>query len=150
MKRLALTLATVCFIFVACNNQQKATPVDENQPKQECKNQKDGQHQGCKEMTEEQKATCEAWKNWDNQTPEKKAELVAKRKECIDKRMAEQEARQAEMKAKRDEFKAKWANFDKLDINAKKALIDEFSQCCKHQGDMRHEGCQGKPDGCKK
>jgi len=44
MKRIALTLATVCFIFVACNNQQEATPVDENQPKHECQHKKDGQH----------------------------------------------------------------------------------------------------------
>ena len=44
--------------------------------------------------------------------------------------MAEMDAREAEMKAKREEFKAKWANFDQLDIEGQKALIDEFG-CCK-------------------
>ena len=153
MKRIALTLATVCFIFVACNNQQEATPVDENQPKHECQHKKDGQHKPCKEMTEEQKAMCEAWKNWDDQTPEKKAELIAKKKECIDKKIAEQEAKEAEMKAKKEEFKAKWANFDKLDIDAKKALIDEFTQCHRHHKrdcGMKHEGCKAKKEECKK
>ena len=46
--------------------------------------------------------------------------------------MAEMDAREAEMKAKREEFKAKWANFDQLDIEGQKALIDEFG-CCKQK-----------------
>ena len=151
MKKLTLAIAALSFVLVSCNNQPKPEQAVGNQPKQECENQK-GQHKCCKDMSEEQKAMFEAWKDWDNQTPEKKAELIAKRKECIDKKIVEQETREAEMKVKKGEFKAKWANFDKLDIEAQKVLIDEFRNCMhpRHDGDMNREGCRKDTTPCKK
>ena len=149
MKKIALALATLSFIFASCNNPKESAAVEETPAQQECQHKKDGENKHCKEMTEEQKARCEAWKNWEEQTPEKKAEMIAERKACIDKKIADQETRAAEMKAKREEFKTKWANFDKLDMEAQKALIDEFHSCHKKcYGDKKHECTHEKSD-CK-
>lgn len=166
MKKVSVLFGVVCFIFAACSNPQQTTKQDENQPKEECKKMEGGPEH-CKDMTPEQKAACEAWKNWENQTPEQKATLIAERKAKIDKKMAEMEAKEAEMKAKREEFKAKWAKFDKLDIEAQKALIDEFismhhkpcfkpeggcsnKPCCKHQEGTPNKPCPEHKEGCKK
>ena len=153
MKKLSVVLGAICFIFAACSNPQQTPTQDENQQKQECQK-KEGDHKCCNEMTPEQKAACEAWKNWENQTPEKKAELITARKAKIDKKMAEMEAREAEMKVKKEEFKAKWATFDKLDIEAQKALIDEFcalhhKPCCGPKEEGANKPCCKSKEECK-
>ena len=137
MKKLAVLMSVFCFVFVACNNNQK-TPATEETTEQ-CEKKCEGKHD-CK-MTEEQKADMEAWKNWDNQTAEKKEELVAKRKACIDKKMAEKSEKcDAEKKeqcpekeAKCAEMKAKFDNWNNLTIDEKKVLLDEMQpkKCCK-------------------
>ncbi len=140
MKKLAVLISICCFVFVACNNNPSvpdpnAVSVDSTaQCAKKCEGKKECQ------MTEEQKADMEAWKNWDNQTAEKKEELVAKRKACIDKKMAEKSEKcDAEKKeqcpekeAKCAEMKAKFDNWNNLTLDEKKALLDEMS-CCKQK-----------------
>jgi hypothetical protein len=142
MKKLAVLISVFCFIFVACNNNQPAPATEE--PTEQC-DKKHGEKE-C-QMTEEQKADMEAWKNWDNQTTEKKEELVAKRKACIDKKMAEKSEKcDAEKKeqcpekeAKCAEMKAKFDNWNNLTLDEKKALLDEMQpkKCCKEGGDKK-------------
>lgn len=130
------------FFFASCGN-KAAAPADP--VKEECQ-----QEKCCKELTEEQKAEMEAWKDWDNQTDEKKAELIGMRKACIEEKMGKCDAAKEECPekaAKCAEFKAKWDNFDNLTIDEQKALIDEFG-CCKKEGekcckDEQKEECQG-------
>lgn len=145
MKRLTATLAILFFITAACTNaQDKKETTEQSENQAECQHhKKEGEHKNCKEMSPEQKANCEAWKDWDNQTPEKKAELIAYKKEKINEKMAEMKAKREEFKAKREEFKAKWANFDQLDIEGQKALIDEFG-CCKQKNHCKHHEGENK------
>ncbi|NLJ82231.1 MAG: hypothetical protein GX330_03800 [Bacteroidales bacterium] len=144
MKKLSILLGVATFLFVACSNPQETTTQDENQAKHECQK-KEKRHECCKEMTVEQKERCDAWKDWENQTPEKKAELITSKKEYIEGKLAKMEAKEAERKAKKDEFKEKWANFDNLDIEAQKNLIDEFkATCCKSKCGHKHKKCQDK------
>jgi hypothetical protein len=132
MKKLAVLISVCCFVFASCNNKPAPEQVDEVAP-ETCEAKKE-----CCQMTEEQKADMAAWKDWDNQTIEKKEELVAKCKACIDKKMAEKkeqcdaEKTEAcpEKKAKCEEMKAKFDNWDNLTLDEKKALLDEMS-CCK-------------------
>ena len=151
MKKLAMLISVCCFVFVSCNNQPAQAPEESTEHKCE------GHKKCCKELTEEQKADMEAWKNWDSQTTEKKEELVAKRKECIDNRMAKkQEKCDAEKKeecpakaAKCAEMKAQFENWDNLTLDEKKALLDEMpccgkKQCCKGGN---KKGCEKKCEG---
>ncbi|MDR2010504.1 MAG: hypothetical protein LBQ22_08475 [Bacteroidales bacterium] len=154
MKKLIYLLLPI-FLFVACNNNQKAKETTEETQKceqEEKKCCKDGEKKCCKELTEEQKAEMEAWNNWDSQTDEKKAELVENRKACIDKMMAEK-AEKCEGKEGKEEcpkkaekcaeLKAKMDNWDNLTIDEKKVLLDEFAPKCHKDG----EGCKGHKDG---
>ncbi|MDR1758400.1 MAG: hypothetical protein LBR51_05540 [Bacteroidales bacterium] len=133
MKKIMMIAVAAMFVFASCGNKPKADEVvAEGTPQEEtpC----------CKEMTEEQKADCADWKNWENLTPERQDELLLKSKECIDKKMAEcaekcegkEEPACPEAKAKCEAFKASWENWENLEKEAKKALIDEFrANCCK-------------------
>lgn len=168
MKRALLTLVTIGLLaaLTSCGGTDK--PKDAaKETKTECADKKDSacckeKKEGCcKELTEEQKADMAAWNDWDNQTPEKKQELVTKRKECIDKRMAEKkekcEAKEGEEKKecpeaakKCAEFKAKWDNWANLTIDEQKALIDECTACCKKacekkEGECKHDHGHDKP-----
>ena len=148
MKKLAVLVSALCFVFVGCNCNAPATePTTEDSTK--CEGKKE-----CCQMTEEQKADMEAWNDWDNQTAEKQAELVAKRKACIDKKMAEKaekcdatkEEQCPEKKAKCEEMKAKWDKWETLTIDEQKALLDEMKccgkkKCCK-EGDKKE--CEKK------
>ncbi|MDR3047572.1 MAG: hypothetical protein LBU51_08190 [Bacteroidales bacterium] len=160
MKKLWMVAVVCAFVFASCGN--KAPKTEENQTcdqtEQKC----------CKEMTEEQKADCAAWKDWDNQTDEAKAQLVEKFKTCIDTKMAEAkkccEAKKdgadkkectekkecPEKAAKCAEFKAKWDNWENLTIDEKKALIDQKMECCKAKCDKEKKGCcdKEKKGGC--
>jgi hypothetical protein len=152
MKKLLALLVASFVLFSCCNNAKK----------DECKNKKE-----CCEMTEEQKADLAAWNDWDNQTDEKKAELVEKYKNCIDqkakcckkdgekkecckkdgekKECCKKELTEEQKKAC-EEFKAKWENWDNLTINEKKALLDQKMECCK----AKKECCKAKKECCKK
>jgi hypothetical protein len=155
MKKLVVLIGLVCFVFTACNNKTTQTeePQQEPQQEQKCEEQKGC----CSEMTEEQKAEMEAWKDWDNQTDERKAELVASGKACLDKMMAEKksccEQKEGEEKkecckdkeAKCAEMKAKFDNWDNMTVEEKKALLDGVAACCKEkcckEGEKKEEGC---------
>ena len=84
MKKLMLLIAAACFVFVSCNNKpaEEQVATEENTEVTE-------EHHCCHEMTEEQKAFKADWENWENQTAERKTELIAQAKECFDKKMAE-------------------------------------------------------------
>jgi len=152
MKKLAVLVSALCFVFVGCNCNAPATEPTETEDSTKCEGKQECQ------LTEEQKAEIAAWEDWANQTPEKKAELVANRKACIDKKMAEKaekcdatEEQCPEKKAKCEEMKAKLANWDKLDVEAKKALLDEMKPCCKDkkcckEGEKKEceKKCEGK------
>lgn len=138
MKKLFLLAAACCFLFTSCCRCDKnAAPAEcPDSLKKECHMK--GDKPCCKEMTEEQKAEMEAWKNFDSLTAEEQENLVNKRKEAIDQMKAEKEAKEKEMAEKKAAFEAKWANWDKLTTAEKKALLDEMP-CC-------HKPCMG-PDG---
>lgn len=161
MKKLLALAAVCCFLLASCCNCNKnAAPAEcPDSTKTECASKAD-KKPCCKEMTEEQKAECEAWKNFDSLTAEEQENLVNKRKAAIDQKRAEKEAKEKEIAEKKAAFEAKWANWDQLTTAEKKALLDEMSQChrkcnkpCKntkcHHGDKecKKEGCD-KP--CKK
>jgi hypothetical protein len=147
MKKLMMIAVAGLFLFASCGNKtQEAAPAEEPQQK-ECQK---GDSPCCKEMNPEQKADCEAWKNWDSQTAEKKQELITKRKECVHKMIVEREAKKAEMEAKMADYKAKLATWDKLTVDQQKALIEEFDalSCHKMQGD-KPGCCKEEKEGCK-
>jgi len=164
MKKLMLFIAAACFVFVSCNNKpaEETVATEENTEVTE-------EHHCCHEMTEEQKAFKADWENWENQTEERKAELVAKAKECFDQRMAEFEAhkaeceankpeceakkaeceaKKAECEAKKAEMDSKLANWDNMTLEEQKAFLDEVAPCCHGPKGPHHEGCckgEGKP-----
>lgn len=146
MKKLMIVAIAGLFFFASCGNKAKETAVVEPVQQEECQN---ADKPCCKEMTEEQKADMEAWKNWDNQTAEKKQELLNKRKENIDKAMAEMNA-QGEVPVEFTEFQTKWNNWGNLSVDEQKTLVEEFKgncaskcgkdkACCK-EGENK-EGC---------
>ena len=124
MKKLMLLIAAACFVFVSCNNKsaEETVATEEN-------TEVAAEEQHCCQMTEEQKAFKADWENWENQTEERKAELIAKAKECFDKRMAECEAHKAECEAKNGEIEKVMANWDNMTIEEQKAFLGEG--CCK-------------------
>ena len=137
MKKLFVIVCACGLIFTGCKNKEVTEETTEPVAPQE--EQMDPEMEKCKAM-------CEAWQNWDQQTDEMKAELIADRKAKI----TEQEARKAECEAKKAEFEAKkaefektwaenWAKFDELSIDEQKALIDNYMMfnCPKH-------GCKGE------
>jgi len=143
MKKLWMIAIAGVFFFASCCNKPKEVATEQGEEQTE-------ETKCCKELTEEQKAAMAAWEDWDNQTPEKKAELVANAKECIDKKMAEHaekhDGEQKEMCPEKAEkcaaFKAKWEKWDELNIEEQKALIDEKMEFC-------HKNCEKKEaEGC--
>lgn len=143
MKKLFVVLGAMAFVFASCSNPKETAVQEETQATHECQ-QKEKKHNHCKEMCAEKKASCEAWKDWENQTAEKKAELIAAEKQRINEKIAKCEAREAEIKVKKDEFKAKWSKIDQLDIEAQKALIDEYGSWRKKPCDKNKTNCCNK------
>lgn len=143
MKKLSVMAVALCFVFASCNKKQDVvaieTPVEE--PQQE--------EQVNPEMAAA-KAMCEAWHNWDQQTQDKKIELIADRKAKITK-MEACKAKKAEFESQKTEFEKtwtdKWTNFDNLEIEEQKALIDNYMkfnrpECCnKGEHHEHHEAC---------
>lgn len=143
MKKLFVVLGAMSFVFASCSNPQETAVQEETQAKHECQQNKN-QHSNCNEMSAEQKSCCETWKDWENLTSEKKVELIAVQKQKINEKIANCEAREAEVKAKKEEFKTKWSKFDQLDIEAQKALINEY-------GSWHKKPChKSKTDSCNK
>lgn len=152
MKKLMLLIAATCFVFVSCNNK----PAEETVATEE-NTEVAAEEQHCCQMTEEQKSFKADWENWENQTEERKAELIAKAKECFDKRMAECEAHKAECEANKPECEAKkaeceakkaeiekvMANWDNMTIEEQKTFFDENAPCCKG-----HKCCKEAKEGC--
>lgn len=141
MKKLLMIVVAGLFVFSSCGNNKTAeTVTTETTVQEECTQ---GEKGCCKEMTEEQKADMEAWKNWDNQTAEKKQELLAKRKEMIDQKMAEKgecqkEGCSEECKTRNAELKAKMDNWANLTMDEQKALVDGFGGGCNKDGGCKH------------
>ena len=153
-----LLIAAACLVFVSCNNK----PAEEVTTEENTEVAAEEPH-CCHEMTEEQKAFKADWENWENQTDERKAELIAKAKECFDQRMAEFEAhkaeceankpeceaKKAECEAKKAEIDSKLANWDNMTIEEQKAFLDEVAPCCHGPKGPHGEGCckgeGGKP-----
>ena len=149
MKKLAIIVCACSLIFAGCQNKEvKTDETAAPEPQEE---------QMCPEM-QKKKAMCEAWQQWDQQTDEMKAELIADRKAKI----AECEAKKAECGAKKAEFEAKkaefektwaenWAKFDELGIEEQKALIDNYmmfncpKHCCKGEGAPGCKHGEGAP-----
>ena len=118
MKKVKLLLGIFCLALMSaccCNGNKEAEG-------QACQA---GEKKCCVpkcEMSEEQKAFCEKWQNFDALSAEEQKELVDKKKACIEKR-------ESEKKAAIEEFEAKWANFDNLTIAEQKELLDQ-KECC--------------------
>lgn len=144
MKKLAIIVCACSLFFVGCKNNNEVIEVVEDPVMEE---QIDPEVEKCKAM-------CEAWQNWDQQTDEQKAELIAARKAKItelEAKKAECEAKKAECEAQKAEFNKtwaeNWAKFDEMGIEEQKALIDNYMKfnCPKHG--KCHEGqhqCQKK------
>lgn len=156
MKKLMLLIAACCLVFVSCNNK----PVEEAEVV-EATDSVAVEDETC-QMTEEEIAFKADWENWANQTDERKAELLAKKKECFDKHIAEMQAKKAECEAKHAECEAKhaemtkaYAGWEKMTLDEQKAFMDQYAPCCKghkcgHDGcckdGAKHE-CNGQCDG---
>lgn len=145
MKKIMLLAGAACFLLASCCSNEEKCPANaekEGQPKEEQK--------CCKEMTEEQKQACADWDNWANIDDARKEALLTDKKDGYDKCQAERAEREAQKAA----IDAKMANWDKLTLDEKKALIDEmdafFKSCHKKHAD---KGCcsENKGDGgCQK
>lgn len=146
MKKLAVIVCACSLIFAGCKNKEVIEEPVVTEPQEE---QVDPEVEKCKAM-------CEAWQNWDQQTDEQKAELIADRKAKI----AEREAKKAECEAKKAEFEAQkaefektwaenWAKFDELSVEEQKALIDNYMKfnCPKHGCHHGHHACEHKCHG---
>lgn len=134
-----LLAAVCCLVFASCKNENKpaettdSTAVTEQAPVEPVVNQ-----DSLNFVTD--------WNNWENLTPERKAELVAQKKGCVEHKLAECNPTEKEKIAEKKAFEEKWANFDKLTVDEQKALIDEFP--CKHNcGDQAC--CNGDKKECK-
>ena len=145
MKKLTLLLSAIVCVAVmssCCGGKNQKDEATTPEQTTECAKKCDNAKPACN-LTEEQKAECEAfkakWNDFDNLTVDEQKELIAKKKECIDKR-------REEAKAKMAECEAKWANFETLTIAEQKAFLDENS-CCKKAKDCKKEGdtkCKAK------
>lgn len=143
MKKLMLLFAAAIFVFASCGNKGTEEPTvdstavdttvvaEEDCCKQEC----------CKIHA--------AWEDWDNQTPEMKAELVAKKLEMAKAFLAE-ECECPEMQAKKAEFAKLLETIDVNDVEKAKEILD---QCPCHPKCQKDAACKCEkdcaPDCCK-
>jgi len=103
-----ILMAACCLVFASCNKKAKEDPV--LTPEQQ-------------ELAEKQKQYMkdrEDWINWENQTDERKAELLNKSKAAYEKKKAAQEEREAR-KAKFEEALANWEN---LSLDERRAAFE--------------------------
>lgn len=106
-----------------------------------------GVHAVIHEMDEKCQKAMEDWKNWENLTDERKAELLNERKAAYDKKKAAEE----EMKAKQAKFEELMGKWDQLSLDEKKAAFD-LCPCCKDKCRKGGEGkcCKGGEGKCQK
>ncbi len=106
-------------------------------------------------MTEEEKAACKEfcakWEDFNNQTPEVQAELIAKKRACTEAKIAKKKEclakcedadKKAACEQKLAACEAKFANFDSLSIADQKALLDSCcvnKKCCKAKKECKKE-----------
>ena len=103
-----ILMAACCLVFASCNKKAKEDPV--LTPEQQ-------------EMAEKQKQYMKDREdriNWENQTDERKAELLNKSKAAYEKKKAAQEEREAR-KAKFEEALANWEN---LSLDERRAAFE--------------------------
>ena len=138
--------AACCLVFASCNNKAKEEqrpPFPKDGP---CMEMKDGPH--C-EMDEKCQKAMEDWKNWDNLTDERKAELLNDRKAAYDKQKAAVE----EMEAQKAKFEEQMSKWDQLSLDEKKAAFD-LCPCCKKpcckEGPKEGKCCKEGKGECKK
>jgi hypothetical protein len=142
MKKLMILAVVCCLALTSCNNKAKEEPPCQKEcPKQEMKD-----HPRC-EMDEKCQKAMEDWKNWENLTDERKAELLNERKAAYDKKKAAEE----EMKAKQAKFEELMGKWDQLSLDEKKAAFD-LCPCCKDKCRKGGEGkcCKGGEGKCQK
>ncbi|MDR2836180.1 MAG: hypothetical protein LBV69_08325 [Bacteroidales bacterium] len=153
MKKLMYLLIPIMILVVSCCNNKPAEGT-EGAEGTCCKEKKECCKDGEKKCCAEKKECCKEWADFENQTPEKKVELVKVAIEKINVCRAECEAKQAECKAKKAELDAKWATIETLDVDAQKALIDEVmafgKPCCKKDAckDGEKKCCKGGEKKC--
>lgn len=139
MKKIVLTLGVVfCILLTSCGGGQKKV---QEQTKDECCK----TEQKC-QMTEEQKAECEAfkaqWDNWDNLDDATKTNLIAKAKACIDKK-----AEGCKNHGEKECCKGKEGEGCK-NHGEKEGCKGKEGEGCKNHGEK--EGCKNKEgEGCK-
>ena len=135
--------AACCLVFASCNNKAKEeAPRPNGEPRMEMKD-----HPRC-EMDEKCQKAMEDWKNWENLTDERKAELLNERKAAYDKQKAAAE----EMEAQKAKFEEQMSKWDQLSLDEKKAAFD-LCPCCKgkccKEGPKDGKCCKGGPKGPK-
>jgi len=133
MKKLLILLAVATLIFASCDSKGKqVTDVVE---------------ETCCALTPEQQEMFDNWEMWADLSEEQQMALVADMKAYFDECKAKCQAKCAkenedaeevcpEKKAACEEFAAQWENFENLDLETQKALIDkiiEHKKCCKEK-----------------
>ncbi len=116
MKKVRLLLSVFCLALISscCGNSNKEGAGD----KATCeKTEKKCCASKC-EMSEEQKAHFEKWKNFENLAEEEQKEIIGKAKACFEKNIAEK-------KACVEKCEAMLVNFDSLTIAEQKQLLDK-------------------------
>ncbi len=154
MKKIALMIGALCFVFASCNNTVSTQEESVENPPMEKKCHHHGDKH-CPQMTEEQKAECEAfrtqWNDWANLDDNAKKELITTAKARIDEREAKIKAEREAMEAKKAEMDAKWNNFDNLTLDEQKELLDFkmhcCKPCCKNKCDKKEQPCGGHEKG---
>lgn len=73
---------------------------------------------------------CKEMADWDNLTPEKKAELIQKAIEKHNAKKVECENKKADCATKKAEFDTKWNGIDNKELDEQKAIIDEIFAAC--------------------
>jgi hypothetical protein len=131
MKKLFLVAIAATFVFASCGTKKQDANA-ENTDSTQC-----ADKAACCQMTEEQKAECAKWQDWDNQDEATQIELLNNWKAKVDEKMATCETPSCPEKAQKcEEFKAKLANWENMTIAEKKALADECkANCCKKEGE---------------
>lgn len=133
-----LLLAAACFVFVSCGNQTNNTETTDTTAQEEIAVEEN--HDCANACKSECEALQAAWADWANQTPEQKAELIAKKLEKAKAFVATEETcpnKQAEKEA----FAKLLETIDVNDVEAAKAILD---QCpC-------NKKCHGEGEGCHK
>lgn len=136
MKKLFILIAAICLVFSACKNKGGATQ-DEPQAAQ----QEQAAAPEC-QLTDEQKAIVQDWKNWDNLDETRKTEILDKCKGYYDRN----EMKKIECERKNARFDTLMSNWDNMTLDEKKAAFEFATAICEHHGDNHGEHHAGEAD----